>query len=139
MKKRYKNVRGETFKCSRCGKTYTPKRIIVGGQRVCPDCRGEYRTGSVPRPWWELKQFKRPDGYMAVQGIDPITRVRRQTVVHRLIMEEAIGRLLLRTEWVHHRNGIRDDNRLENLEIVSHTNHRGDVTCPNCQTTFAVH
>lgn len=32
-------------------------------------------------------------------------------------MEQAIGRNLLETETVHHKNGQRDDNRLENLEL----------------------
>jgi hypothetical protein len=36
---------------------------------------------------------------------------------HRAVMEAQIGRPLLREESVHHRNGIRTDNRPENLEL----------------------
>lgn len=36
---------------------------------------------------------------------------------HTLVMEQLLGRYLERDETVHHRNGVRDDNSPENLEL----------------------
>jgi hypothetical protein len=41
---------------------------------------------------------------------------------HRIVMERILGRFLERHEHVHHINGVRNDNRPENLEIM----HAGD-------------
>ena len=57
---------------------------------------------------------------------------------HRIIMEKYLGRKLSRFELVHHRNGIKDDNRLENLQIVTHTTHFGQIICPNCNYSIMV-
>lgn len=43
---------------------------------------------------------------------------------HRLVIEKSIGRFLRRDEVVHHKNKKRDDNRLENLQLMTSSEHR---------------
>ncbi|MCW2926183.1 MAG: hypothetical protein JWM86_151 [Thermoleophilia bacterium] len=42
---------------------------------------------------------------------------------HRLIAEEMVGRPLRSDEHVHHKNGVRWDNRPENLEVMDARDH----------------
>ena len=44
---------------------------------------------------------------------------------HRYIMEQTIGRILVKDENVHHKNGVRNDNRPENLELWSSRQPKG--------------
>lgn len=50
---------------------------------------------------------------------------------HRIVAEEMLERPLLETEVVHHKNGKKDDNRPENLEVMTRAQHmdehRSDV------------
>ena len=54
---------------------------------------------------------------------NPAKRGKYDVKKHRKIMEEALGRKLLPTEDVHHINGIRNDNRPENLMVMDHLEH----------------
>ena len=42
---------------------------------------------------------------------------------HRLVMESFLGRKIVKGEHIHHKNGNSLDNRIENLELFSHSKH----------------
>lgn len=78
------------------------------------------------------------EGYVTVfvPPDDPMASMARNggyVLEHRLVMGRHLGRPLLPSETVHHRNGIRDDNRLENLQLRQGQHGKGGrFACADC-------
>ena len=70
---------------------------------------------------WKGGIHFRCDGYVLIrQGVFRAShRGAIYKLLHRIVMEEHLKRPLLRSEIVHHKNGDKIDNSIENLEILS--------------------
>jgi hypothetical protein len=63
----------------------------------------------------------------------------RFVLEHRLVMAYRMGRPIDRSETVHHVNGNRSDNRIENLQLMRSSHVRGEVlVCACCGSTNIV-
>lgn len=96
-----------------CRDCATP--IVNTATAHCGKCRGKAQRG--------LKVTKKrrlnSQGYAILAGEwdHPNANNRGQVLEHVAVMGEMLGRPLIKGENVHHINGVRDDNRPENLEL----------------------
>lgn len=100
------------YELCKCGKP-----MLRGGKR-CDDC-----AATKARIHRERGGVQNADGYVHIRYPEHTRAGERGYVLeHILVMEEMIGRPLTADETVHHKNGVRHDNRPENLELWA-SNH----------------
>ena len=115
----YESMRGETLYphiCKTCGKEYkNPKRESTYCSVKCQNL-GKYGAN---HPLYKGGHIINDHGYEEILmdrgGYIPL---------HRKVVEDAIGRHLERCEHIHHINEDIRDNRLENLVILTASEHK---------------
>jgi len=112
------------YNCFLCGKEKQVKASKYKGRKpkYCShSCRGKVESkGRIIK--WNGGRIKTIEGYIKILSPNhPYKNCdgRGYVLEHRLVMEKKLGRYLLPTEVIHHINKIRDDNRIENLELHS--------------------
>lgn len=114
---------GKTRKCIQCenppGRYYYNGRF-KGYRKTCDKHHGFLFRKGANNPAWKGGKIITKDGYVMV--LDSKRRAKRGAnryiLEHRLVMSSQIGRELKSNEIVHHVNGVRTDNRPENLALL---------------------
>jgi hypothetical protein len=91
--------------------------LLRGESRSCGCISKE---GGDHAPGWKGGRYITRQGYAVIYS-----SIRKYVLQHRLVMEKQLGRTLLPDEVVHHKNGDRQDNRIENLELWSKSHPAG--------------
>jgi len=104
----------EYKRCKKCKKIklktefHRDKQKVDGYYSSCKDCRHIlYKISPLIKKQLNNKKYKRENN----------------NKLHRNIIKKMLKRKLKKSKIVHHKNEIKTDNKLKNLEIISNSNH----------------
>ena len=84
----------------------------------CRSCAMHLQVVEIGAIGFKRGWYTNPDGYIyTLAPSHPRANQDGYVLEHRLVVERRLGRYLHPRERVHHKNGIRNDNRDENLEL----------------------
>jgi hypothetical protein len=116
--------------CEWCGKEHLAYKHSK--KRFCSDvCSSKWHHGERSGSWRGGRWLDKKTGYIKIK--DDNSEGYPYRFEHRMVMEKFLGRRLQRWEQVHHINGIKNDNRIENLSVTVKYNHKGVFICPFCK------
>lgn len=109
------------FECPYCKQLFEIRKSLGCKQICCKSCYGKYRTG---KHYGSRVEKVFVSGYYYIwMPNHPFATKKGYIAEHRLVVEKHLGRYLEYYEDVHHVNGNKIDNRLENLIVLSHSDH----------------
>lgn len=118
-------------RCVHCGRLGF-RTSVETRQKLSESQRAHQRANPQPNGAnahaWKGGKRRSADGYIYLwtspdDFFYPMATVNGGIAEHRLVMAKHLNRCLQSWELVHHKNGIRDDNRIDNLELTIRGSH----------------